>query len=454
MNSKLESFKDLVKDKRVAVLGVGISNKPLITMLLSYGAIVTACDKREEISDEIMNLMAQGVRFNLGSKYLDNLDYDIIFKTPGIRIDTPQLAEAKRMGVMITSEMEVFFNVCPCKIIGVTGSDGKTTTSTLIYKLLTEQGYNCHLGGNIGTPLLPLIESIDKNDIAVVELSSFQLHTMRKSPSVAVVTNMSPNHLDMHKSMEEYIDAKKHIFLHQGKTGRLIIYADNEITASFASEAKGSVIPFSRNPDATEGVYLKDGKIYMDGEFILDQKDILLPGIHNVENYMAAIAACKDMVTPETIQKTARTFAGVEHRIEFVREVDGVKFYNDSIASSPTRARACLYSFDKKIILIAGGSDKHISFTNFGYDIKERVKRLYLVGATSQKIKEAVLRACGGKKIMHIEIFQTLETAVKEAYMGAEAGDVVVLSPACASFDMFKNFEERGKRFKEIVRGL
>ncbi|MBE7062766.1 MAG: UDP-N-acetylmuramoyl-L-alanine--D-glutamate ligase [Clostridia bacterium] len=453
MNSKLEAFKQNMHGKKVVVLGIGISNKPIIQMLLSYGATVTACDKNDELTPELVSLMRMGAKFSLGEKYLDNLDCDMLIRTPGMRPDLPQIQAAKKKGAKITSEMELFFDLCPCKIIGVTGSDGKTTTSTLIYNLLKKEGHTVHLGGNIGTPLLPKIESIEKGQYAVVELSSFQLQTMKKSPNIAVVTNVSPNHLDIHKSMEEYVEAKKNIFLQQTKTGRLILNADNEITAGFAAEAKGNVITFGRESEDAN-VVLRDGKIYMDGTMVVDTADIILPGMHNVENYMAAIAAVQKIVKPTTVRKVAKSFAGVEHRIEYVREVDGVKFYNDSIASSPTRARAGLYSFEQKVILIAGGYDKRIPFDQFGYDVKDRVKRLYLIGATASKIKDAVVRAYGGKRTMPIFIYPTLEQAVKEAYMGAEAGDIVMLSPACASFDMFKNFEERGKRYKELVRSL
>ncbi len=453
MNAKLEAFKQNIKGKRVIVLGIGISNKPLIQMLLSYGAIVTACDKNDNLTPELVSLMRMGAKFSLGEKYLDNLDCDLLVRTPGMRPDLPQILAAKKHGAKITSEMELFFDLCPCKIIGVTGSDGKSTTATLIYNLLKREGLSVYLGGNIGTPLLPKIESMEKGQYAVVELSSFQLQTMKKSPHIAVVTNVSPNHLDVHASMEEYIEAKKNIFAHQTKTGKLIVNADNAITAGFVPEACGSVLTFGRKTEGTN-VFLNEGKIYMDDTMIVDTEEIILPGMHNVENYMAAIAAVNKLVKPATIRKVAKSFAGVEHRIEYVREVDGVKFYNDSIASSPTRTRAGLYSFEQKIILIAGGYDKRIPFDELGYDIKKRVKRLCLIGATASKIKDAVIRAYEGKKPLPIAIYPTLDAAVKEAYMSAEAGDVVMLSPACASFDMFKNFEERGKRYKELVKNL
>ncbi|NCU33630.1 MAG: UDP-N-acetylmuramoyl-L-alanine--D-glutamate ligase, partial [Candidatus Moranbacteria bacterium] len=327
--------------------------------------------------------------------YLEYLSEDIIFKTPGISINTPQLVKARNEGAVITSEMEVFFELCPASIIAVTGSDGKTTTTTLIFEMLKCQGYKCHLGGNIGKPLLSEIESISCDDKVILELSSFQLQTMTSSPQTAVVTNISPNHLDFHKSMEEYIDAKENIYSYQNKNGKLVLNFDNEITKSFAEKAKGTVISFCRS--GKKGVYIKDEYIFMDEKPILRCDDILIPGNHNIENYMAAIGAVWGIVDIPNIQRVAKTFGGVEHRIEFVREIDGIKFYNDSIASSPTRARACLYSFDKKVIIIAGGYDKKIPFDDFGNDIVKRVKTLVLMGETATKIKTAVENAEGEK---------------------------------------------------------
>ena len=453
MNNKLERFKKSVCGKHIILLGAGVSNKPLIKQLLSYGAEVTVCDKNTEIQDDFIDEMKLGAKFRFGKDYLDNLKGDIIFKTPGIRGDIDELCKARKRGTLVTSEMEMFFKLCPCKTIGVTGSDGKTTTTTLIAKILTEDGKVCHIGGNIGKPLLPEIDKISENDVVVVELSSFQLMSMKYSPDVAVITNIAPNHLDIHKSMEEYIEAKKNIFLNQNKSGVLVLNAKNDITASFAPEARGDVVFFGGDGS---GVYLKDDIIYYDNKPIINKHDIRLPGEHNVENYMAAIAAVGKRTNVESIKTVAQNFTGVEHRIEFVREVDGVSFYNDSIASSPTRAKAGLYAFDRKVILIAGGYDKKIPFDEFGEVVRDRVKRLYLFGATAPAIKEAVLKAYepGKRPLPIITQYTTLESIVKEAYMAAEAGDIVLLSPACASFDMFKNFEERGKEFKEVVKKL
>ena len=452
MSTKLEQFKKYINGKHALLLGAGVSNKPLIKMLLSYGAKVTVCDKNQAIAEEFLDEMKMGASFQFGEGYLGNLDADIIFKTPGIRADIPQLVEAAERGTVITSEMDVFFHLCPCKIVAVTGSDGKTTTTTLIHNILSKSGKKCHLGGNIGKPLLPEIEYISEDDFAVVELSSFQLMTMTKSPDIAVITNIAPNHLDVHKGMEEYIEAKKNVFKFQSKENLLVLNAKNDITSKLDSEAKGEVVFFG-GEDST--VSLRGNFIYFKEDPVLDINDILIPGAHNVENYMAAIGAVYAIADKDSIYDVAKNFGGVEHRIEFVKEIDGVRFYNDSIASSPTRARAGLYAFDKKVILIAGGYDKKIPFDDFGYDIKERVKRLYLIGDTAPKIKEAVLKACDGQRLIPIITqYQTLDSVVKEAYMSAQAGDVVLLSPACASFDSFKNFEERGKKFKELVRKL
>lgn len=452
MNNKLERFKKTVFGKRVVLLGVGITNKPLVRQLLSYGAEVIGCDINKDLEKSFLEEMKMGAKFRLGPDYLDNLDCDIVFKSPGIREDLPWLSEAKRSGITVTSEMEMFFKTCPCKIIAVTGSDGKTTTTTLIHNILSEDGNICHLGGNIGKPLLPEVELMNTGDYAIVELSSFQLMSMTKSPDVAVVTNISPNHLDVHKSMEEYIEAKKNIFKFQNKSDTLVLNSENEITASFAREANAEVVLFGGK---NANVRLEDDVIYYDDKAIITKEDIALPGQHNVENYMAAIAAVGKRVSVSSIKRVANNFLGVEHRIEFVREVDGVRFYNDSIASSPTRAKAGLYAFDKKVILIAGGYDKKIPFDEFGHDIKERVRRLYLIGETAGAIKDAVVAAYdGGRTLPIITQYNTLEAVVKEAYMAAEAGDIVLLSPACASFDMYKNFEQRGQRFKEIVRRL
>ena len=448
---------DFVCGKSVAVIGIGISNRPLIEYLAKKNIDVTACDKRkkEELGNTYDELKSLGVKLNLGEDYLKNLDSDIIFKTPGMRYDVPELIEARNKGLIVTSEMEVFFDICPSRIIAVTGSDGKTTTTTLIYKMLTEAGYRTWLGGNIGMPLLVKANEMQKDDIVVLELSSFQLHTMKKSPHIAVITNISPNHLDMHKSYEEYINAKKRIMLYQNKNDILITNLSSEPTKIIGEAAKGENRSFSSKQDAL--IHLKDGSIYYGKEEILSVSDIKIPGNHNVENYMAAIGAVYGLVKPETIRKIAREFGGVEHRLEFVRNRNGVSYYNSSIDSSPNRTINALSVFKDKIILIAGGKDKGIPYDDIGAPLEEHVKLLILIGATSDKIYEALIKNAEKKKIKsEVKVFraESYEEAVKYAADNAECGDTVLLSPASTSFDRFKNFEERGNLFKKLVNEL
>ena len=455
--NKLDEFKYNVAGKNITVIGIGISNLPLIKYLVSLGANVTACDRRsaEDLGEKYTELEKLGVKFNLGDGYLNNLSGDMIFKTPGMRYDVPELLKAKENGSIVTSEMEVFFEVCPSHIIAVTGSDGKTTTTTLIHKMMTDAGYKTWLGGNIGNPLLTDTEKMKENDWVILELSSFQLHTMRKSPEIAVITNISPNHLDMHKDYKEYIDAKKNIMLYQNEGDTLIVNADNQVTADIGKSANGAVKYFSRNGMAD--VYL-DGNIIKRGIVeILNIKDIKIPGMHNVENYMAAIAAVSGLVSKEVIVNVAKTFGGVEHRIELVRTLDGVKYYNSSIDSSPNRTINTLRVFPNKVIMIAGGKDKGIPYDEIGPALAEHVKVLILIGATSDKIQEALdaeINKTGNGKDIEVIRATSYEDAVNTARSKAHDGDVVLLSPASTSFDMFRNFEERGNLFKKIVNEL
>jgi UDP-N-acetylmuramoylalanine--D-glutamate ligase len=464
LNVKLDQFKRDIASKKVAVLGIGISNTPLIKYLARLGVDITAFDMadRENLADTLEKFEGLNIKYSLGKNYLDNLKgFDIIFKTPKVRFDIPELVRERENGALVTSEMEVFVDLCPAQIFAVTGSDGKTTTTTLIFNMLKAAGYNCWLGGNIGIPLLSKVDEVKEDDKVVLELSSFQLHTMTRSPSVAVVTNVSPNHLDVHKSMEEYVDAKKNIFRYQNSEGKVVLNYDNSITRSFAAEAVGNAVFFSRLNDLKNGAVVEDGMLVFKKPDkrveIVKADEILLPGVHNVENYLAAISAVIDYVSPETIRKVAATFKGVEHRMELVRELNGVKFYNDSIGTSPTRTIAGLKSFKQKVILIAGGYDKHIPYDDMGEIIAEKVKRLILIGPTGPKIKQALeaeIDKTGRGKNVDVIMCDTFESAVKNSYEGATDGDVIILSPASASFDLFKNFEERGNRFKEIVRSL
>ena len=457
-----EMFFKSVKGKKIAFCGIGKSNLPLIYKFIEKGAEVYACDRRDRSQlapGQAEELESAGAKLILGDGYLNNLNVDIIFRTPGMNYFLPELTEARKKGIVVTSEMEVFFDLCPCKIFAVTGSDGKTTTTTLIATMLKEQGYNVHLGGNIGTPLLPIIEEIGENDIAVAELSSFQLISMRKSPDVSVVTNVAPNHLDVHKTMDEYIDAKKNIFMHQNAFTRTVLNADNEITASFVDEVRGTLSYFSYNSPVSRGAYLDGDDICVADKNgvvkIMNKHEIRIPGEHNVENYLAAISAVWGYVDVETIIKVAREFGGVEHRIEFVREKDGVKYYNDSIATSPTRTIAGLKAFNQKLIVLAGGYDKHIPFDPLAPYAVEKIKVLILTGPTADAIEKAIrsdknFDNCG-MKILRSE---NLEQSVKMAHEIAKQGDIVSLSPACASFDAYPNFEERGNHYKKLVNEL
>ncbi len=456
-----EFFKH-IKGKRVAMCGIGVSNTPLIEKFINMGAKVYACDRRtrEQIGDIADGLEKMGAVLRLGADYLRNLEVDIIFRTPGMPFNQPELQKARDNGIAVTSEMEVFFDLCPATIFAVTGSDGKTTTTTLITEMLKAEGKKVFVGGNIGTPLLPEIEKMSVEDFVVVELSSFQLISMRKGPDVAVVTNVTPNHLDVHKDMDEYINAKKNILLHQNAFSRSVLNIDNEITAGFTNEVRGQKMFFSMKRPVKNGAWLgEDGYLNLSYRSIsvplLHKDDITIIGEHNVENYLAAISAVWGYVGADNICKVAHEFTGVEHRIEFVREVDGVKYYNDSIASSPTRTIAGLKAFKQKVILLAGGYDKHIPFEPMAPYITEKVKLLILAGPTSEKIEKAVREDsnyCNGNpKIVKVNNF---EEAVKLAHEMAEPDDIVTLSPACASFDAYPNFVARGNHFKELVSRL
>lgn len=480
MNEKLEQFKKDIVTKRVAVLGIGISNTPLIRYLGKMGVQITAFDRSDEsvLGPTMDMLKGLDIKYSLGPNYLDGLHgFDVIFKTPKVRFDIPELLREAEAGVEITSEMEVFCKLCPARIFAVTGSDGKTTTTTLIYKILTRHGYKCWLGGNIGIPLLDRIDEIKEEDMVILELSSFQLHTMRNRIHTAVVTNLSPNHLDVHTSMQEYSDAKKNIFLYQTEFDTLVANYDNAITRKFTEEAPGKVIFFSRNESIEEGVILSGNSIiYRTGRkehHIVNTEDILIPGVHNVENYMAAIGGTIDFVEPKDVKAIATTFRGVEHRNEHVRDLNGVSFYNDSIGTSPTRTIASLNAFRDRVILIAGGYDKNIPYDVLGETLLHRVKCLVLLGQTAGKIEKALLdeiKRRGRKSNIPIIHCSTMEEAVKSAYESAlkeaskgmlddkshdpSENEIVLLSPASASFDMYKSFEARGLEFKKIVNSL
>lgn len=463
MDKRIERFWNEIKGKKVVFCGIGVSNTPLAIQFAQKGAHVVACDKRDRDYvgvDVCARLEQNGIVLHLGGNYLSCVNgADIVFRSPGMRPDIEEFEQAKKNGTVITTEMEVFFDLCPCKTFAVTGSDGKTTTTTLISEMLKEQGYTVHLGGNIGTPLLPIIDDIQANDIAVVELSSFQLFSMHKSPDVAVVTNVAPNHLDWHTGLDEYIDAKKNLLLHQNAFSKAVLNEDNHITRGMADLVSGKLVMFSRLQKVANGAYFEDGNIYMNdfGKVtkVMTREDIRLVGDHNVENYLAAISAVWGYVDVENIVKVANQFGGVEHRMELVRELDGVKWYNDSIATNPTRTMAGLVSYDRKIILIAGGYDKHIPFEPLAPLVNRKVKYLILMGDTAQAIYDAVTSYSQYNPAeLPIVFVKNMEDAVAKAKDFAKDGDIVALSPASASFDKYKNFEIRGNHFKDIVNSL
>ena len=454
MVSAFEKYFTALAGKKIAVLGLGVSNRPLVRLLLEFGCDVTGCDKtpREKLDQEVLDLEAAGCKLSLGDGYTDGIEADLVFRTPGMHPGNPAIVALAEKGARITSEMEVFFEVCPCTCIAVTGSDGKTTTTTLVSEMLKAEGYKVWLGGNIGTPLLPLVRQMHAEDYAVVELSSFQLMDMTRSPHIALITNLAPNHLDIHKDMAEYVEAKKNIYRFQNDVDVLVVNADNQITAPLSGP--GVTRSFSRQGKDTF-VRLEEGVLYRRGEAVLNKSDILLPGEHNVENYMAAIAVVEGLVSDDTICQVARNFGGVEHRIELVRIKDGVRFYNDSIASSPSRTIAGLLSFPEKVILIAGGYDKHIPYDVLGPVVCDHAKKVFLGGATGPQIRAAIENAPnyvpGCPEITDCDGF---DAAVYAAAAAAQDGDVVLMSPASAAFDQFKNFMVRGEHYKKMVKEL
>ncbi len=449
--------------KKVAFIGGGVAHRDLIVMLAKSGAQVTLCDVRtladfDAFGEELLEL---GVRLSLGENYLNALaDQDIIFRTPGFGFYTPELQAASHAGALITSEMEQFFEVCPCPIVGISGSDGKTTSTCLIAKLLEKGGHTVHLGGNLGRAMLPIANDISPADVAVVELSSFQLISMRTSPTVAVLTNITPNHLDKHRDMDEYVNAKRNILQHQTEGDLAVLNLENDIVRDMEKDTCAEVRWFSAQRKVQNGAFLsKEGYLCVAqngvSRQIIHKDEVSLRGAHNIENLLAAFAATVDRVPDSALAEVARTFSGVVHRIEPVRCIKGVSWYNDSIATSPTRVMAGLRSFDDKLILLAGGQDKKVPFDELAEIIPQHVKTLILCGPASDKIEKAVRKASsyqeGAPSIVRTE---NLEEAVQKAHELAVSGDVVMLSPACTSFDAFVNFEARGNHFKDLVKAL
>lgn len=462
-NQKLIEFNNYLKGKKVAIIGLGVSNLPLLKYMYEKKAKVTVFDEKEkeEVPRKLLERLDKyEANSFFGKSCFENLKkFDIIFRSPSCLPTRKELVEEKERGAIITSEIEMLMKLCPCKIIGVTGSDGKTTTTSLIYNILKKAGYNTYLGGNIGIPLFTKIDEMKPDDILVLELSSFQLMGMKISPNISVITNITPNHLNIHKDYKEYIDAKKTIFKYQNESDYLILNYDNEITRECIKEAKSKVTYFSSKEKLDNGFIVDNGiiKECEDGirKHVLNTKDVLLRGNHNFENIGAALAATKTLVDQDIAVEAVKEFKAVEHRLEFVREIDNVKWYNDSVSSSPTRTIAGLNSFDENIVLIAGGYDKNLDYTSIAKPILKKVKTLILLGATSGKIFNAV-KDEEEKEKRHIDIYMcdNLEDAINLAKKYAKPNEVVLFSPASASFDMFKNFAERGNIFKNLVNKL
>ena len=463
INKKLIELNNYLKNRKVAIIGLGVSNLPLLDYMHNVGAKVTVFDNRiiEDIPKDTMKKITDyAMEFSLGPNNLSKLEgFDIIFRSPSCLPTVPELQKEVERGAILTSEIEMLMKLCPGKVIGVTGSDGKTTTTTLIYEILKANGYNCYLGGNIGTPLFTKLSEMTPDDIIVLELSSFQLMGMEISPSISVITNISPNHLNVHSSYEEYIDAKKNIFKYQDKDGIIVLNYDNAITKAAAKEANGKVVFFSSKTKLEDGIIL-DGDIIKECKdklrrHILSTNTVALRGVHNYENICAAIAATSSLVKVEDAVKAVQEFKGVQHRLEFIRELDGVKWYNDSIGTSPTRTIAGLHSFDERIVLIAGGYDKHLDYTPIAKPILEKVDSLILIGDTAPKIFDAVKEEAEKQgKDIKIYMCDEFKNTVLVAKKVAKPGQIVLFSPASASFDLFRNFEERGNKFKELVNNI
>ncbi len=463
VNDKLEEFNNYIKNKRVAIIGLGVSNIPLIDYLYNLGANIVLFNNKpiDKLDSSILDKIYEyKIEYSFGENYLSKLSgFDVIFRSPSCRPDLPEIEKEVERGAILTSEIELVLEMCPGTTIGVTGSDGKTTTTSLIYEILKEENLNCYLGGNIGIPLFTKIAEMKPEDFVVLELSSFQLMTMNTSPDIAVITNISPNHLDIHKSYEEYIQSKANIFKYQDENDLLVLNYDNEITKEFSKVANSKVIYFSSKEKLDNGLILDNGIIKeCENELrrhLVNTKDIKLRGVHNSENICAAIAATSKIATIDSQIRAVSNFSGVNHRLEFVKEINGAKWYNDSIASSPTRTIAGLNSFDENIVLIAGGYDKHLDYTPLALPVINKVNNLILLGQTSEKIYDAVRTELIGKeKKINIYKVNTLEEAVIKAKEVSTKGNVVLFSPASASFDMFKNFEERGNAFKNLVNKM
>lgn len=429
------------KGKRIAVLGAyGVEGSASRDYLVSHGLAFDILDKQDD------------------SDYLSKAqNYDIVFRTPGVKPTSPELVAAREKGTVFTSQIEEFFDICPGKIIGVTGTKGKGTTSTLIYEILKASGSDVYLGGNIGVPAISFLDVVTTESIVVLELSSFQLQTLKKSPDIAVVLNITSEHLDYHQDTDEYRLAKANIVKHQSVDNLAVINDDYEVSKSFSGLTPASKYFFSRD-HKVEGCYVDNHDniiLNVEGEVatIASFEELKLRGRHNLENITAAsLAVYLAGAKPTVIAEVVKSFNGLEHRLELVREVNGVKYYNDSFSTVPETAIAALDSFAEPIILIAGGSDKKSDYTELGKKIANaNVKAIILVGDMAEKIKASIPSKYKGEIITGLT---KMDDMVTKAANLASAGDVVLLSPACASFGLFENYKDRGNQFKEVVGKL
>ena len=462
INKKLQEFENALAGKKIAIIGLGVSNLPLLDYFYDKKANITVFNN-SKIDDNVMEkINSYGYKVETGEGNLSKLKgFDIVFRSPSCLPTTPELQAEKENGAIITTEIEQVLKLAPCKVIGITGSEGKTTTTSLIYAILKKAGINCYLGGNIGNPLFTSIEKMKPDDIIVLELSSFQLMDMKISPDISVITNIFPEHLNVHKSYEEYQEAKRNIIYYQNENGISVLNKDNDITKNFDTATNGKVIFFSSKEKLYDGYYYdrEDGyiKYGVDDkeEKIIHSSLIKLRGIHNCENICAALAATTTLASREAQIDAIKEFKGVAHRLEFVKEINGAKYFNDSIGTSPASTIAGLDSFAENIILLAGGADKNLDYTKIGEKIVEKVGTLILCGPTADKIESATRKALEAQN-KDIPIIRTnnLKESILEAHKIAKEGDIVLLSPASTSFDAFKNFEERGNYFKDIVNSL
>lgn len=456
MNNNLELFNRELKTKKVLILGVGVSNLPLIDYLHNLGVKTYIRDRKtiEELSGEIRKKIEEyKIDYVLGDSYLDDLtEYDIIFRSPSILPNIKSLENAKNKGVYVTTEIEQVIKLAPCKVIGITGSKGKTTTTTILSTILEKLNYKVHVGGNIGTPLFSKLKDMNKDDIIVLEMSSFQLMNMEASPNISIITNISPDHLDIHANYQEYIDAKKYIFKNQNKEDILVLNEEDDIVKDMNKDTVSQVRYFG-SINHNNNYYINDKNIYYNNELVIDTAKLLLKGRHNHLNICAALTAIKDYINVDNkeLESIVSGIKSVHHRLEYVRTINGVEWYNDSASTTPDKSMGGLNAFDKKIVLIAGGYDKNISYEEFGKPIVENCSKLILFGATKDKIYDSVMKQNSNIKIYKLN---TLEEVVNKANEIATGDEVVLFSPASASFDMFKNAYQRGDLFKELVNKL